>query len=79
MNAGWIIPFIILGGALQSRGICRESVAGVGHLVRADYPLFRRGVADSSPPTPHSEGLGSDAPVGCVWLLGLLGGPLNLD
>ena len=66
-NAGWIIPFIIIGGALQSCGAamngqlkeaCREPVACFGHILCADYLLFRWRLVDPSEPPAYPKGLG---------------------
>jgi hypothetical protein len=65
-NAGWIIPFIILGGALQSCGAAMNGQLNK-HVVNpwlasaisfaTNYLHPRWGLAHSSPPAAHSEGL----------------------
>ena len=65
MNAGWIIPFIILGGALQSCGAAMNGqlnkyVVNPWLASAISFALitffFAGAIADSSAPAAHPEG-----------------------
>jgi hypothetical protein len=79
MNAGWIIPFIILGGALQS---CGAAMNGQLHkyvvnpwlasaISFALITFFFAGASLIHPsPLPTQREIDCDALVGCRWRLG---------